>query len=237
MILINLFSETTLTQLVLLLVAFVLSGVIGVERQRQLKSAGMRTHILVGLGAAVFTLVSVYGFDTVVGSEVMRDPSRIAAQIVTGIGFLGAGLIFVRQNVVNGLTTAASIWVTASIGMACGAGMVALAVFATGFYIIATIVMTPLGRKIPAIDKDQIFLLQYKDNQGILRDILTCATELGYEASLTQTRKIEIPGKSTLVDASMKFRRNKRGPVEDLVERLSEIKGVTSVVVTREERD
>ena len=221
MILINLFSETTLTELVLLTVAFVLSGVIGVERQRQLKSAGMRTHILVGLGAAVFTLVSVYGFETVVGSGVMRDPSRIAAQIVAGIGFLGAGLIFVRQNVVNGLTTAASIWVTAGIGMACGAGMVVLAVFATGFYIIATIVMTPLGRKIPTIDRDQIFLLQYKDNQGVLRDILTCATELGYEASLTQTRKIEIPGKSTRVDASMKFRRNKRGPIEDLVERLS----------------
>lgn len=237
MILINLFSETTLTELVLLTVAFVLSGVIGVERQRQLKSAGMRTHILVGLGAAVFTLVSVYGFETVVGSGVMRDPSRIAAQIVAGIGFLGAGLIFVRQNVVNGLTTAASIWVTAGIGMACGAGMVVLAVFATGFYIIATIVITPLGRKIHTIDRDQIFLLQYKDNQGVLRDILTCATELGYEASLTQTRKIEIPGKSTRIDTSMKFRRNKRGPIEDLVERLSEIKGVTSVVVTREERD
>lgn len=237
MIHIELFTESTLTELVLLLLAFVLSAVIGIERQRQLKSAGIRTHTLVGLGAAVFTLVSAYGFDSVLGSEVTLDPSRIAAQIVSGIGFLGAGVIFVRQNVVNGLTTAASIWVTAAIGMACGAGMAVLAVAATVLYIIAVITLSMIGRKIPTVDKDQIFVVQYKDNKGALRDILQRATHLGYEASLSRTCKIEMPDKADRVEASMKFRNVKKGPVEDLIEALSDIKGVVSVVVTKKDEN
>ncbi|HEY5320689.1 MAG TPA: MgtC/SapB family protein [Galbitalea sp.] len=234
---ITLFNGSTLTELTLLSVAFVLSAVIGIERQRQLKSAGLRTHTLVGLGAAVFTLVSAYGFDNVLGAEVVLDPSRIAAQIVSGIGFLGAGVIFVRQNVVNGLTTAASIWVTAAIGMACGAGMPVLAVSATLLYLIAVGILTLVGRKIPTIDKDQIFILQYKEGRGVLRSILTSATHLGYEASLTDTRKIEIPGKAPRVEARMRFTGHKRGPLEDLVEGLSEIRGVISVQVTKSEND
>lgn len=230
-------SGSTLTELVLLVLAFVLSAVIGIERQRQLKSAGLRTHTLVGLGAAVFTLVSAYGFENVLGADVVLDPSRIAAQIVSGIGFLGAGVIFVRQNVVNGLTTAASIWVTAAIGMACGAGMPAVAVAATGLYLVAVGILTIIGRRIPTIDKDQVFVLQYKEGRGILRLILAAATSLGYEASLTNTRKIDIEGKAPRVEASMKFRRGKRGPIEDLVEDLSEIKGVISVHVTKDEND
>ncbi len=232
-----LFSSSTLTELVLLLLAFALSAVIGIERQRHLKSAGLRTHTLVGLGAAVFTLVSAYGFQNVLGAEVVIDPSRIAAQIVSGIGFLGAGVIFVRQNAVSGLTTAASIWVTAAIGMACGAGMVVIAVSATLLYLITVDLLTVVGRRIPTIDKDQIFILRYKDGRGVLRSILTSATKLGYEASLTNTRAIERSGKSSRVEASMKFRRNKKGPVEDLVEQLTEIEGVISVEVTKAEND
>jgi len=233
----SLFNGSTLTELTLLFVAFVLSAVIGIERQRQLKSAGLRTHTLVGLGAAVFTLVSAYGFDNVLGAGVVLDPSRIAAQIVSGIGFLGAGVIFVRQNVVNGLTTAASIWVTASIGMACGAGMPVLAVTATLLYLIAVGILTLVGQKIPTIDKDQTFIMQYKDGRGVLRSILTSATRLGYEASLTDTRKIEIPGKVPRVEARMRFTGHKRGPLEDLVEGFLEIRGVISVHVTKSEND
>lgn len=232
-----LFSDSTPTQLISLVVAFILSAVIGIERQRHMKSAGLRTHTLVGLGAAVFTLVSAYGFANVLGAEVVLDPSRIAAQIVSGIGFLGAGVIFVRQNVVNGLTTAASIWVTAAIGMASGAGMIVIAVSATLLYLAAVGVLTLLGKRIPTIDKDQIFVLEYKEGRGVLRSILASATALGYEASLTHTSKIEIPGKAPRVEASMKFRRGRRGPIEDLVEGLSEIKGVVSVHVTKEEND
>ncbi|MEO7146866.1 MAG: MgtC/SapB family protein [Terrimesophilobacter sp.] len=233
---IDLVNDTTLTEIVLLALAFVLSALIGGERQRKLKSAGLRTHTLVGLGAAVFTLVSAYGFANVVGPEVVLDPSRIAAQIVSGIGFLGAGVIFVRQNVVSGLTTAASIWMTAAVGMACGAGMALIAVIATAFYLTAVIFLPLLGKFIPKIDRDQIFVVSYKENRGILREVLRVSTRLGYEASLTETRKIESMGKVPRVEADMRFRHG-RGPLEDLVEGLSEIKGVISVQVTKEENE
>ncbi len=233
---IDFFNDATLTEVFLLGLAFVLSAIVGGERQRKLKSAGLRTHTLVGLGAAVFTLVSAYGFSNVIGPEVVLDPSRIAAQIVSGIGFLGAGVIFVRQNVVNGLTTAASIWMTAAIGMACGAGMPLIAVLATLLHLAAVVLLPLLGRFIPTIDRDQIFMVSYKENRGILREILTCATQLGYEASLAKTRKIELVGKAPRIEADMRFRHG-RGPIEDLVEGLSEIKGVISVQVTKDENE
>ena len=97
--------------------AFGLSAVIGLEREIRQKNAGLRTHILVGVGAALFMLVSKYGFtDVQARGLVVVDPSRVAAQIVSGVGFLGAGLIFVRRDAVRGLTTAAGIWVTAAVG-------------------------------------------------------------------------------------------------------------------------
>ena len=119
--------------------AFVLSSLIGLERELRQKSAGLRTHALVGVGAALFMLVSKYGFFDVLSDDVMLDPSRIASQIVTGIGFIGGGLIFVRRDVVSGLTTAASIWLTAAIGMAAGAGMATLAVAATVAFFVAVL--------------------------------------------------------------------------------------------------
>ena len=98
------------TQLGLVGLAFVLCILIGWERQYFHKAAGIRTHALVGLGSSVFTMISVEGFIYLAEYQVTRDPSRIAAQIVTGVGFLGAGVIFVNRDVVRGLTTAASIW-------------------------------------------------------------------------------------------------------------------------------
>ena len=104
--------------------ALALSALIGLEREIRQKNAGLRTHTLVGVGAALFMLISKYGFtDVLVRGEVILDPSRVAAQIVSGVGFLGAGLIFVRRDAVRGLTTAASIWIAAAIGAAAGAGL------------------------------------------------------------------------------------------------------------------
>jgi putative Mg2+ transporter-C (MgtC) family protein len=105
--------------------AAALGGVIGLERELDEKAAGLRTHMLVSLGSALFTMVGAYGFhDFLVGGGaiVRADPSRIAAQIVTGIGFLGAGVIFRQGFTIRGLTTAASLWVVAAVGMAAGAG-------------------------------------------------------------------------------------------------------------------
>ena len=113
-----------------------LPAVIGLEREVRQKNAGLCTHSLVGVGAALFMLVSKYGFSDVLhAGQVVVDLSRVAAQIVTGIGFLGAGLIFVRRDSVHGLTTAASVWVTAAVGAAAGAGLPLLAAAATVAYL------------------------------------------------------------------------------------------------------
>ena len=107
-----------------LLLAAVCSGLIGYERESSRKAAGLRTHTLVGVGAAVFTIVSIVGFP---GS----DSSRVAAQIVTGVGFLGAGAIFREGTYVTGLTTAAGLWVVAALGMAAGSGSYWVAIIGT----------------------------------------------------------------------------------------------------------
>jgi putative Mg2+ transporter-C (MgtC) family protein len=125
--------------LVRLGVAAALTGAIGLERELRERAAGLRTHMLVGVGAALFTLVSAYGwgdFEFSTRSGVVFDPTRIAAQIVTGIGFLGAGAIIRQGLAVRGLTTAASLWIVAAIGMAVGAGYYSAALIATGIVLV-----------------------------------------------------------------------------------------------------
>ena len=115
-----------------ILCAAMLGGLIGMEREYRAKEAGFRTHFLVGLGAAIFMILSKYGYDDVLKADLVRlDPSRIAAQVVSGIGFIGAGCIIFQRHAVRGLTTAAGLWVTSAIGMACGTGMYVLAATAT----------------------------------------------------------------------------------------------------------
>lgn len=109
-----------------LLVAMLLGGIIGLERDYRAKDAGFRTHFLVAVGSALFTLISMYGF-----IDGIKDSSRVAAQVVSGIGFLGAGLIVLQKNVIRGLTTAAGLWVTAAVGMACGTGKFYMAALTT----------------------------------------------------------------------------------------------------------
>ncbi len=120
-------------------VAAMLGGAIGLEREYRAKEAGLRTHFLVALGSALFMIVSAYGFDGIkLGEEQRWDIARIAAQVVTGIGFIGAGTIIFNksENVIRGLTTAAGVWVTAAIGLACGGGMYILAIVSTALVLI-----------------------------------------------------------------------------------------------------
>jgi putative Mg2+ transporter-C (MgtC) family protein len=224
---IHLFSRTTATELVLLLLSFVLSAVIGMERQRRLKSAGLRTHTLVGIGATVFTLVSAYGFSAVVGQDVVLDPSRIAAQIVSGIGFLGAGVIFVRRSTVSGLTTAASIWFTAAIGMACGAGMPVLAATGTLLYLVTVSLLSIVGRRIRAADSGELWVLTYREGKGVLRTVLAEAAHQGFEATLSDMRVVESKHGSARVEAQLRIRG--AGPLRDFVEHVSTIDGVKAM--------
>ncbi len=130
--------------------ALMLSAAIGLEREIRQKNAGLRTYTLVGVGAALFMLVSKYGFaDVLQTGRVILVPSRVAAQIVSGIGFIGAGVIFVRRDSVRGLTTAAGVWVTAAIGSAAGAGLPILAVFGTLVYLLVALAFPLLTRRLP----------------------------------------------------------------------------------------
>jgi putative Mg2+ transporter-C (MgtC) family protein len=121
-------SPLDLELMLRILMAFVLGGVIGYERETTQRPAGLRTHMLVAAGSAAFTIVSIYAF---VGQGTVRDPARVAAQIVTGVGFLGAGTIWRTSSTVRGLTTAASIWLVAAVGMLVGTGLYVLAIFTT----------------------------------------------------------------------------------------------------------
>ena len=139
-----------LKQFVELSVAFVLSASIGLEREFRHKSAGFRTYTIVGVSAALFLLISKYGFMNVLADgRVVLDPSRVAAQIVSGIGFIGAGLIFLREDKVQGLTTAATVWLVAGVGMACGAGLLLLALYVTCAYFIVAFVFPLILRHLP----------------------------------------------------------------------------------------
>jgi putative Mg2+ transporter-C (MgtC) family protein len=172
--------------------AFVLSSLIGLEREWRQKSAGLRTHALVGVGAALFVLVGKYGFSDVLGSRVTLDPSRVAAAIVAGIGFIGGGLIFVRGDAVRGLTTAAIVWITAAVGMACGSGLVILALVVTGVHFVTVLVYPSFVARLPR-SRHVGFRLRivYEDGRGILRGILGESTRLGYAIGSVDTRQLE----------------------------------------------
>jgi putative Mg2+ transporter-C (MgtC) family protein len=129
-------------------VAAVFGMLVGIERERRVRAAGMRTMALVGLGSALFTLVSAYAFnDLIFAHHLSFDPTRIMAQIVSGIGFLGAGTIWLRKDIVRGLTTAAALWVVAAVGMAVGAGLWAMSI--TG--IVAVLVVLALLRPVERV--------------------------------------------------------------------------------------
>src|SRR5438552_18135055 len=131
---------TALDLMLRLLVALILGAVVGLERERQERAAGLRTVTMVSLGSCLFTIIGAYGFPN-------TDPSRVAAQIVTGIGFLGAGTIFLRKDLVRGLTTAATIWAVAAIGMAAGTSQYIIAVFTTLLILSVLMVLKPIERR------------------------------------------------------------------------------------------
>ena len=132
------------TSIINLIIAFLLGGVIGWVREKEGKIAGLRTHILVALGAALFMVISA----EMMGKSGIADPGRIAAGVATGIGFIGAGCIVQGGGGVRGITTAASIWVTAAVGMAAGSGSYATALTATVITLITLQLLRELERKI-----------------------------------------------------------------------------------------
>ncbi|MBV1837729.1 MgtC/SapB family protein [Acetobacter estunensis] len=174
-----------------LALAFVLSAAVGLEREFRQKSAGLRTYTLVGLSAALFMLVSKFGFSDVVDNpHVALDPSRVAAQVVSGIGFIGGGVIFMRRDAVRGLTTAASVWLTAALGMACGAGLRELAVATAVANFLVMLVFPYLLRYIPRQQRAVTQLeVSYLDGRGILRLVLVTCTRLRFAIDHVQIQR------------------------------------------------
>ena len=162
--------------LIRILSALLLGFIIGLEREMTNKYAGLRTNILVCLGACIFTIISIYGFptfadgDNVIVSQAtgVRDTARIAAQVVTGIGFIGGGTVLRHGANVFGLTTAATLWVAASIGMACGAGMYSVAIIGTILSIITLVSVRVFEKNI---------LVSSTKNTKRLRVNITCINE------------------------------------------------------------
>ncbi len=229
-----------------LAIALALSAAIGVEREIRQKSAGLRTHALVGVGTALFMLISKYGFsDVLIPGKVMLDPSRMAAQIVSGVGFLGAGLIFVRSDAVRGLTTAAAVWVTAAVGTAAGADLPVLAVLTTVMYFLIVLGFPFLTRYLPkSSDGVAVIGVRYLDGRGVLRDVLRIATAQGFSVAEIATsslpvgprqsefrrdgKALKLPAVAPMVQVQLKVLGT--GPVSELASALSDIDGVDTVL-------
>lgn len=171
--------------------ALLLSALIGLEREIRQKSAGLRTYTLVGLASALIILISKYGFTNILADgRVVLDPSRMAAQIVSGIGFIGGGVIFVRKDLVRGLTTATTIWVTSAVGMACGAGLPLLAIAVTCANFIVVFGFPVLERQLPKSRWAPSSLqVSYQDGRGILRDILMVCTQQDFAVTAVQVER------------------------------------------------
>jgi putative Mg2+ transporter-C (MgtC) family protein len=242
-----------LLQLEELTLAFVLSALVGLEREVRQKSAGVRTYTLVGVSAALFMLVSKYGFMDVLSKDrVVVDPSRVAAQIVSGIGFIGGGVIFMRRDVVRGLTTAASVWLTAALGMACGAGLPVLAVATTAGHFVIMLGFPTIIRALPKGRRSATRIrVAYTDGRGLLRTILLACTQLRFavenveierdshfdmgreaEADLADDERTYLelglesgPRKSAVV---LCLQVKGKRPVSHLIAKLSDIDGVIS---------
>lgn len=163
---------TQLDFLLRIVIAGICGAMIGYERKSRLKEAGIRTHFIVSLASALMMVLSKYCFTDVLNSEIVRlDPSRIASSIVSGVGFLGAGMIFVRRQTINGLTTAAGIWATAGVGMAIGAGFYFLGIASTAIILFAQVVLRNnlwIIKKIPEHENIRFVVL---NNHEVLEKI------------------------------------------------------------------
>lgn len=195
------------------IVAGLCGGLIGMERKNRAKEAGIRTHLIVALASALMMVISKYGFfDMLEYSDAIKlDPSRVANGIVTGIGFLGAGMIFVRKQVINGLTTAAGVWATVGIGMAFGAGMYVVGLLATLVIVLFQVILhknlrlfrTPVTEQIMIQLKDESDSLQklidvFKNHEIELVDFSATKTDNGF---ISVNAFVKLPKEFTPNDA------------------------------------
>lgn len=215
-----------------ILVACLCGAVIGFERTKRFKEAGLRTHIIVCMAAALMMLVSKYGFaDLASGSEFLNgthgtDPARIAAQVISGISFLGAGIIFHNNNSVRGLTTAAGIWATAGIGLSLGAGMYYLGIVAT---VIVTVVQLLLYKYFIGADGLKTNQIKFTVANSPQLDVAVAEYFDKLNVEILES-KIEISSEG-YTDYSITIRTNHNIPINDVKSILSKMTEVKSISV------
>jgi putative Mg2+ transporter-C (MgtC) family protein len=210
-----------------LVVAAVLGSAVGIERERLNWVAGLRTHMLVCVGAALLMIVSTFGFMDVLSYErVGLDPSRVAAQVVSGIGFLGAGTIVLRRKVVHGLTTAASLWTVAAVGLAVGSGLYVAAVTATVLVLVILAGIKPLEQRIFQERRVRLIILVIDR-----REVSLFAIETALEAANLRLQQMLIQHGDAPDEDRLQIRINqaKGTSVLSVTEQLRRIPGVREI--------
>lgn len=206
--------------------AGLLGGIIGLERQLRAKEAGLRTHILVGIGSAMFMIVSKYGFEDILPeSHVALDPSRIAAQVVSGMGFLGAGTIIIQKQIVKGLTTAAGMWVTAAIGLVIGSGLYEIGIYGAFLTLIVLEVFRQLSNRLLSRHCGLLVKLQPESVSLVLSTLQAMSVRFAFR-SLKENTQSEKGWELFLV---LTVRPGKS--VSEMCQALLKVEGVRSVVL------
>jgi putative Mg2+ transporter-C (MgtC) family protein len=217
-----------------LLAAFGLTALIGMERTIQGKSAGLRTQTIVGTSSALIMLVSQYGFgDILAAGTTALDPSRVAAQIVSGIGFLGTGIIITRRGAVHGLTTAAAVWESAAVGMAVGAGLLLLAIAVVVLHFVSALAFSAVERQLAARLRGTTRLhIVYENGRGVLREVLRISGQRNWQLTELDADAHDIDDGEVRV--SMTLSGAKMGNAQDV---FADVDGVVAVLHADTEAD
>jgi putative Mg2+ transporter-C (MgtC) family protein len=206
------------TIIVRLAVAAILGALVGLERHWADKSAGMRTHMLVSIGSALIIIVSEHAFDDVISpARIVLDPSRVAAQVVSGVGFLGAGLILRRNSNVFGLTTAAGIWASSGIGLAAGGGLYFAACAATALILITLTAIKSLEERIAAKHEHHTLVLIVNKETFSLRDFEAMIKDEGLTVAALASRRAQRPDERRI---TINLKRSPKAKMLMLIDRL-----------------
>lgn len=204
------------------LLSIVLCGLVGLEREKRGRSAGLRTHLLVGVGSAIIMIISIYGFP----NSGSRDPARLAAQVITGVGFLGAGAIIHSNGGIKGLTTAGTIWLVMAIGLACGSMNFILAIAGT---IAVMLVLVSFRRLEQIVTKNNpMLILLSPSDSPVMTDLLAVAKENECVVTDVQTQIVQDGGK-TCIEVIFKLA-NKDNNNLDLTKIVSELEQRTNAI-------
>ncbi len=203
--------------------ALVAGGIIGYERERDSQPAGLRTHMILALGAALVMILSVN-----IGIKFGSDPARLAAQVISGIGFLGAGAILRFGFNVKGLTTASTLWTTAMVGMAIGYGYYLVSLFAVVITIIVLTLVERFEKKFVRVNVIRTVVVDVHEREGILREVRKTISKMA-DALLAFSVQKSVKNKHMRLEIVARFNRNEK--LEDMLEVISSIEGVKGIKI------